>query len=136
MSPSRAWEREKQGIEALMRTSARLLLITICFSLLWVAWALAGESGSISCTTPGCGYQDNLIIGGGRASPAVAGYCPTSKKFIRLKLKSWADYRKPHYCPGGKERLQPIYSGSQVSRIPCPKCGNLTLKYKRRYLFD
>ena len=31
---------------------------------------------------------------------------------------------------------QPIYDGSDVSRIPCPKCGNLSLKYKRRLMFD
>ncbi len=121
----------------LMKTWCKLISLLIFFVIFFPAeWALAGESGTVSCATPGCGYQSNLTIGGGMKSPAVTGYCPKDKKFVRLKLKSWADYRQPHYCPGGKESLQPIYGGSEVSRIPCPQCGNLTLGYKRRLLFD
>jgi hypothetical protein len=98
--------------------------------------SLAGQTGLVYCTTPGCGYQTNLMIGGGRRSPAVTGYCAKQKRFVRIKLKSWADYRKPHYCPGTRERLQPIYGGRDISRIPCPKCGNLSLKFQRRLRFD
>ena len=105
-------------------------------TLLAVDGALAGQSGTVSCTTPGCGYHTNLAIGGGRRSPSVTGYCAKQKKFVRVKIKSWADYRKTHYCPGTRERLQPIYDGSDVSRIPCPKCGNLSLKYQRGRMFD
>lgn len=120
-----------------MKTWGKTSLLTILFLLLLLAGgALAGEKGVLSCATPGCGYQTNLTIGGGRATPAVTGYCALEKKFVSLKLKNWADYRKPHMCPGGKEPLQPIYSGSDVARIPCPKCGNLTLRYQRRLMFD
>ena len=120
-----------------MKTWGKLISLLIFFAILLLAdCALAGESGTVSCATPGCGYQTDLKIGGGRASPAVTGYCAKTKKFVRLKLKSWADYRQPHYCPGGKEPLQPIYDGAEVSKIPCPKCGNLTLGYKRRLMFD
>ena len=94
------------------------------------------EAGKVFCTAHGCGYQTDLKIGGGKASPAVTGYCAKDKKFVNLKLKSWADYRKPHNCPGGKDPLQPIYEGAEVTKVPCPKCGNLTLSYKRRLLFD
>jgi len=103
---------------------------------LWVACGLAGESGQMSCSTPGCGFKQSLTIGGGMKSPSITGYCPSSKKFVRLKLKSWGDYRKPQQCPGSREPLQPIYGGSDLARIPCPQCGHLTLKYKRRIMFD
>ena len=98
--------------------------------------AAAGEAGKISCSTPDCGYQDNLKIGGGMKSPAVTGYCRSTKQFVRLKLKSQEDYRKTHYCPDCPEAILPIYDGCQVAEIPCPQCGNLTLHYKRRLMFD
>jgi len=69
-------------------------------------------------------------------SPAVTGYCRSTKQFVRLKLKSHNDYRKPHYCPGSEEPMLAIYDGGQVAEIPCPQCGNLTLHYKRRLMFD
>ena len=120
-----------------MKTWGKLIFPLIFFViLLLVDCALAGEKGTVSCAHPGCGYKTDLTIGGGKASPAVTGYCPKQKKFVRLKLKSWEDYHKPQNCPGGKEPLQPIYEGSAVSRIPCPECGNLTLGYKRRLMFD
>ncbi|MDD2904372.1 MAG: hypothetical protein PHU44_18240 [Syntrophales bacterium] len=120
-----------------MKTRDGLIsLVIFCSCILLASTALAGESGTVSCTKPGCGYHTNLSIGGGRRSPSVTGYCAKQKKFVRIKIKSWEDYRKPHYCPGGKERLQPIYSGSEVARIPCPKCGNLSLRYQRRLMFD
>ncbi len=120
-----------------MKTWGRLIVLGIlCGIFLLVEGALAGEAGKVSCNTPGCGYQTDLTIGGGRAAPAVTGYCPREKKFVSVKIKSWADYRKPQNCPGGKERLQPIYDGDQVTQIPCPKCGNLTLRYHRKVMFD
>jgi predicted RNA-binding Zn-ribbon protein involved in translation (DUF1610 family) len=121
----------------LMKPWGKLIILLIfCLILLLADCALAGELGKVSCTHPGCGYQTDLVIGGGMRSPAVTGYCAKEKDFVNIKLKSWADYRKPHYCPGGKEPLQPIYNGSEVARFPCPKCGNLTLSYKRRLMFD
>ncbi len=27
-------------------------------------------------------------------SPSLTGYCRSTKKFVRVKLKSWDDYRK------------------------------------------
>ena len=120
-----------------MKTRGKFVSLLICCVILLLAdCALAGEAGMVSCTQPGCGYQTDLKIGGGMRSPAVTGYCAKEKKFVSIKIKSWADYRKPHNCPGGKEPLQPIYNGSEVSRFPCPKCGNLTLSYKRRLMFD
>ncbi len=98
--------------------------------------ALAGEAGVVSCTTAGCGYHTNLTIGGGKLTPALTGYCLTEKKFVRVKLRSWDEYRRPQFCPGGRERLQPIYDGADVARIPCPRCGNMTLKYQRTLFFD
>jgi hypothetical protein len=120
-----------------MKTWSKTLLLALLFIFLFLSdCVLAGESGTVSCAHPGCGYQTDLKIGGGKASPAVTGYCAKTKKFVRLKLQSWEDYRKPHKCPGGKEPLQAIYGGEEVARIPCPQCGNLTLKYKRRLMFD
>ncbi len=120
-----------------MKTWGKAGILAICIGIFLLAeCALAGESGAVSCATAGCGYRTDLKIGGGRASPAVTGYCAKTKKFVRLKLKSWADYRKPHNCPGGKEPLLPIYDGFEMTRIPCPKCGNLTLTYQRRLMFD
>ena len=120
-----------------MKTWGKLVFPAILLvMLLLVECALAGEAGKVSCITPGCGCQTDLKIGGGRASPAVTGYCDKEKKFVSVKLQSWADYRKPQNCPGGKEPLQQIYDGAEVSQIPCPKCGNLTLKYQRKLMFD
>ncbi len=120
-----------------MKTWGKLSILAICCGLFLLAGvALAGEGGVVTCTHPGCGYHTDLKIGGGKITPAVTGYCAKTKQFVRVKLQSWADYRKPQMCPGGKERLQPIYDGADVSKIPCPKCGHLTLKYQRRLFFD
>jgi hypothetical protein len=113
-----------------------IFLSLLCGLLLSASLALAGEAGTVSCTTPGCGYHQDLKIGGGMRTPAVTGYCRSSKQFVRLKLKSHEEYRKTHYCPGTKEPMQPIYGGSQVSKIACPQCGNKTLQYKLRLMFD
>ena len=113
------------------KTFGKLAFLIISFVLvLWSAPAVAGEYGTVSCTTPGCGYQENLNIGGRRNAPGVTGYCRSSKKFVRLKLKSHSDVHKTDYCPGTKEPMTRIDSGSKIPEIPCPKCGNLTLTYK------
>ena len=70
-------------------------------------------------------------------SPSLTGYCRSTKKFVRVKLKSWDGYREiVPACPDCPEAILPIYDGGQVAEIPCPKCGNLTLHYKRRLMFD
>ncbi len=120
-----------------MKTASKLVILSIFLGLvLWVATAAAGEKGTVSCATPGCGYQQDLTIGGGMKSPSLTGYCRSTKQFVRIELKSWDDYRKTHYCPGSKEPIRPIYDGSQITQIPCPQCGNLTLHYKRTLMFD
>jgi hypothetical protein len=108
-----------------------------CGLALWAAPAAAGEAGIVSCSTPCCDYHTNLKIGGGMKSPSVTGYCRPTKKFVRVKLKSWDEYREiiPN-CPDCPEAIQPIYNGGQVAEIPCPQCGNLTLHYKRTLMFD
>ncbi len=120
-----------------MKVYSKIIFALVALAvLLLVNAVLAGEAGTVSCSTPGCGYHTKLIIGGGIRTPAITGYCSKEKKFVSIKLKGWEDYHKAHYCPGGQERLQPIYDGADVSRIPCPKCGNMTLKYQRTFLFD
>jgi hypothetical protein len=120
-----------------MKIFGTLVAIALfCSLVLGAAPAVAGQSGIVSCSTPDCAYQDNLKIGGGMRSPAVTGYCRSTKQFVRLKLKSHNDYRKTHYCPGSKEPMLPIYDGAQISEIPCPQCGNLTLHYKMMLMFD
>jgi hypothetical protein len=133
-----SWGADHRGETALRKTFGRIMVIFIFSGLaLWVSAAVAGQSGTVSCATPGCGYQDNLTIGGGKQSPSVTGYCRSTKKFVRAKLKSWADYRENiPPCPDCPEPILPIYDGSQVAEIPCPRCSNLTLQYKRRLLFD
>ena|GEM_PF-2164805 len=98
--------------------------------------ALAGESGQVTCTAPRCGYATELVIGGGRASPAITGYCPAGQKFVRLKLTNWEEYRRPHRCPGCGGRLKPVYDGPEVAGFPCPRCGRRTLRYQRRMMLD
>jgi len=120
-----------------MKTFVTLVMLPIFLSLvLWVSMALPGQSGVVDCSTPDCGYHQNLSVGGSMKTPSVTGYCQSSKQFVQLKLKSHDDYRKPHYCPGTKELMQPIYSGSDVAKIPCPKCGNKTLKYTLLFFKD
>ena len=121
-----------------MQTFGKLVFLPIFFGLvLWVAAAVAGEQGAVSCSTPDCGYQQDLTIGGGMKAPSLTGYCRSTKKFVRVKLKSWGDYRKvTAACPDCPEPILPIYDGGDVAEIPCPQCGNLTLHYKRRLMFD
>jgi hypothetical protein len=120
-----------------MKTGAKLVFLPLFLSLvLWTGAAMAGEAGKVTCSSPGCGYHENLKIGGGRKTPAVTGYCASTQQFVRLNIKSYDDYYKTFYCPGTKEPMQPIYNGSQVSEIPCPQCGNLTLHYTRTVMFD
>jgi hypothetical protein len=123
---------------ALMKIFGKLAVLALFCGLgLWAAPALAGEAGVVSCATPGCGYHENLKIGGGMKSPAVTGYCRSTKKFVRVKLKSWEGYRETvPASPDCPEAIQPIYDGSQVAEISCPQCGNLTLQYKRGLMFD
>ena len=121
-----------------MQTFGKLAVLALFFGLvLWVAPAVGGQAGTVSCATPVCGYQDTLTIGGAKMSPSVTGYCRSTKKFVRVKLKSWADYREiTPACPDCPEPIEPIYDGSKVSEIPCPKCRNLTLHYKKTLMFD
>ena len=60
-----------------MKTFGKLVFLALFFGLgLWAAPATAGEAGIVSCATPGCGYQENLKIGGGMKSPSVDGVLP------------------------------------------------------------
>ena len=113
-----------------MKTLGKLAVIALFFGLvLWAAPALAGESGKVSCGTPGCGYQESLTIAGGMKSPSLTGYCRCTKKFVRVKLKSWEGYRETvPASPDCPEPILPIYGGGTVAKIPCPQCGNLTLQ--------
>jgi hypothetical protein len=121
-----------------MKTCGKLVAIALfCGLVLGVAPALAGEAGTVSCSTPGCDYHVNLKIGGGMKSPSMTGYCRSTKQFVRVKLKSWEGYRDTvPPCPDCPEAILPIYDGGQVAEIPCPKCGHLTLHYKRTLMFD
>ena len=121
-----------------MKTCGKLVAIALFCGLVFGASpAVAGEKGMVSCATPGCGYHYDLTIGGGKKSPSVTGYCRYTKKFVRVKLDSWKGYRETvPACADCPEPILPIYDGGQVAEIPCPQCGNLTLHYKRRFLFD
>jgi hypothetical protein len=121
-----------------MKTFGTLVFLAIFFGLLlWAAPAAAGEAGTVSCSTPDCGYHFDLKIGGGMKSPSLTGYCRSTKKFVRVKLDSWKGYRETvPACPACPEAIQPIYDGGEVAKIPCPQCGHLTLHYKRTLMFD
>jgi hypothetical protein len=120
-----------------MKPFGKIISLSLFLGIfLWAAAAVAGQFGIVSCSTPACGYQENLTIGGLRNAPGVTGYCQSSKKFVRLKLKSHDDARKTHYCPGSKEPMLLIDSGSKIPEIPCPKCGKLTLNYKLMMMKD
>jgi hypothetical protein len=122
-----------------MKTWGKVLFIVILCGLGLLSLAsgtMAGETGEVTCSTSGCGYKNNLTIGGAKRSPSFTGYCPKEKNFVRVNIKSWEDYRQPHHCPNDQEPLQPIYDGSDVAKIPCPQCGSLTLTYKRKLFFD
>jgi predicted RNA-binding Zn-ribbon protein involved in translation (DUF1610 family) len=120
-----------------MTLSRMLLLVSLlCAFVCGVNVSWAGEAGTLSCTTPGCGYNKNFTIGGGMQSPSVTGYCTHGHGFVRVKLKHWNDYYKKHYCPVCHQAIKPIYDSSQATQFPCPNCGNLTLKYERRLMFD
>lgn len=115
----------------------RLMLAALLLVVFTAPWALAGQMAQVSCTNPGCGYTTNLAIGGGMRSPAITGYCAGCRDFVRIKLASHEDYRgKTYKCPKGHGPFTPIYDLSDISRFPCPKCGQRTLQAKRGILFD
>ncbi len=114
----------------------RLVVWLAILGGVWAAPAPAGESGHVSCDASGCGYAEKLVIGGGRNSPAVTGYCSQCRDFKRLKLANWGEYRQGHHCPACGKPLQPIFSGEAVAQVPCPRCGGLSLKYQRKVNFD
>ena len=121
-----------------MKTCGKSVAMALfCGLVLGAAPVVAGEAGTVSCPTPDCGYHYDLTIGGGKKSPSLTGYCRSTKQFVRVKLKSWAGYREATpACPDCPEPILPIYDGSQISEIPCPKGGNPTLHYKRTLMFD
>jgi hypothetical protein len=121
-----------------MKTCGKFVAMALlCVLGLGAAPAVAGQSGDVTCSTPGCDYHDNLKIGGGKKSPSLTGYCRSTKQFVRVKLQSWEGYRETvPPCPDCPEAILPIYDGGQVAEIPCPQCGNLTLHYKRKIMFD
>jgi hypothetical protein len=121
-----------------MKTFGKIIFLSLFFGVfLWAAAAMAGQSGTVSCANPGCGYHYDLTIAGGKKSPSLTGYCRSTKKFVRVKLKSWDEYREVvPACPDCPEAILPIYDGGQVAEIPCPKCGCLTLHYKKTKMFD
>jgi hypothetical protein len=122
-----------------MRAHSKIIAFLIPLVMLCLAGgALAGEAGTVTCTTPGCGYQTNLSIGGTMRSPGITGYCLKEKKFVRLKLKSHDDYHNPDFfCPSCKTKLVAIRSGEKdIPLIPCPQCGKLNLQYKLMLLKD
>lgn len=121
-----------------MKTFGKIGFLAIFFGVfLCASAAMAGEAGIVSCSTPDCGYHDNLKIGGGMRSPSVTGYCRSTKKFVHVKLNSWDEYREiVPASPDCPEAILPIYRGGDVAKIPCPQCGHLTLHYKRTLMFD
>jgi predicted RNA-binding Zn-ribbon protein involved in translation (DUF1610 family) len=129
---------DHRGATTLMKTCGKVVILSLGLALLLRAGAaVAGEGGTVSCSTPGCGYEQNIKIGGGKKSPSLTGYCRSTKQFVRVKLQSWKEYReivpRSPECP---EAIVPIYDGEDVAKIPCPKCGNLTLHYQRKLMFD
>ena len=68
-----------------MKTFTKIIVLPLGLGLLlWAAAALAGEAGTVSCSTPDCGYHQNLKIGGGMRTPAMTGYCRSTKQFVRV----------------------------------------------------
>ena len=125
---------KRRAYENLRQVDAFPLFCGLVFS---ASAATAGQTGKVSCTNPGCGYHYDLTIAGGKKSPSLTGYCRSTKKFVREKLKSWEGYRETvPACPDCPEAILPIYDGGQVAAIPCPKCGYLTLHYKKSLMFD
>jgi hypothetical protein len=117
----------------------KLIRLVVWLALLGGVWAPpapAGESGHVSCNASGCGYRENLLIGSGRNSPAVTGYCPQCRDFKRVNLADWGEYRQEHHCPACGKPLQPIFTGEAVAQIPCPRCHQKTLGYQRKKRFD
>ncbi len=102
-----------------MKTFGKLLVLAIFFGLvLWTAPAAAGEAGIVSCSTPDCGYHVNLKIGGGMRTPAMTGYCRSTKKFVRVKLKSW------ERLPGHSSGLPRLSGGDPADLRRCRYCQN------------
>ncbi len=115
----------------------RLLILSLLLLSFAAAPALAGQVAKVSCTNPGCGYHTDLPIGGAMNYPAITGYCAKCRDFVGIKLASWSDYRgKTYNCPKGHGPFTPIYDISDISKFPCPKCGQFTLQAKPGFLFD
>jgi hypothetical protein len=114
----------------------KILICSLVWVLLNVGPAWAGEKIAVECTNPGCDYTKNLSLGGSRRSPAITCYCAQCRDFVRLKLQDWDQYYdQKYYCPTCDRAATPIYSHQDITNVPCPRCGRMTLKTKtlRRY---
>jgi hypothetical protein len=114
--------------------------ILVCFLSYWlltVSLASAGEKITVTCSKPGCDYTKTLALGGARLSPAITCYCPRCRDFVRLKLRNWDQYHdQKYYCPTCGRAAKPIYSQEEIASLPCPRCGQMTLKTKTLIRFD
>lgn len=114
--------------------------VLICFIsclLLSASPTLAGEKIAIDCTSPGCNYTNTLALGGARLAPAITCYCAHCRDFVRIKLQNWDQYHdQEYYCPTCGRAARPLYSQKEFSTVPCPRCGQVTLKTKTLIRFD
>ena len=108
-----------------MKTCGKLVAIALfCGLVFGAAPAVAGEAGTVSCSTPDCGYQYDLKIGGGMKSPSLTGYCRSTKKFVRVKLRAGKVTGKLlRLAPIVRNRSCRFMMGARSPKFPVPNAA-------------
>jgi DNA-directed RNA polymerase subunit RPC12/RpoP len=107
---------------------ARKGLVAAALALLGAGLvAYAGDGFGMKCSNKDCGYNANVVFGGGRLFEQATGYCHTCGKFVHI---TWPRPGAP-LPEGGKvvakpEPLAEVWNPAtgEVRRIyKCPGCG-------------
>jgi hypothetical protein len=127
----------------------KMILIALAACLLTGAAVYAGMGRSMKCqakpekdpttgkTAKPCGYEAMVIIGGGRMSKRMMGYCRACKKFVSLnwtrgnippRMKTRVKV-KPHPIPLGE--VWDAQTGKILTIHACPTCKGPFLEIKK-----
>lgn len=126
----------------------RLVLAAMLMPLLFAIEAPAGTGYPMKCDS--CGFEAEVLIGGGMQFEQITGYCTKSKEFVYLQWTRGEKKPKPlakvwdpvsgktislYKCPDCKKPFIPLPEAEADISGPgfkcCPKCGKPTFKVDR-----
>lgn len=111
--------------------------ITLLAIIAVTAIVYAGEGFSMKCRSKTCGYESEVIFGGGMAFQQLTGYCQACKKFVYL---SWTLEGSPMVNPKAEKIPHPkalgevldVRTGLTLTIYACPHCKGPFAEIKAR----